>query len=108
MKVAVLKKQCRLYGAMAAVHKRRERKSSDTKDWVIENDKLVKEFTFPDFPSALSFLLRVGFEAEKQNHHPEIFNVWNKVTLKLCTHDAGNSITEKDYALAEAVEEIVR
>ena len=54
-----------------------------------------KTFVFKDFVHAFAFLTQVAFEAEKQQHHPEIFNVYNKVTLKLQTHDAGNIVTEK-------------
>ena len=60
-----------------------------------------------DFSEALSFLVKVGIEAEKLNHHPEIHNIYNKVTLKLCTHDAGNRVTEKDIVLARAIEKLI-
>lgn len=76
-------------------------------DWLTKDNKLVREFLFKDFIQAFSFLTRVAMEAEKQNHHPEIFNVYNKVTISLQTHDAGDIITEKDHNLAKAIDALV-
>lgn len=56
--------------------------------WKIENEKLNKVFTFPDFPTAFGFMPSVAINAEKGNHHPEWFNVYNKVEINLTTHDA--------------------
>lgn len=75
--------------------------------WETQDDKLQKTFIFRDFTEAMTFLLKVSYIAEKQNHHPEIYNVYNKVTLALCTHDAGNSITDKDHQLAKAIDQLV-
>lgn len=75
--------------------------------WKQKNNKLVKELTFNDFKEAWEFLNKVAVLAEEHNHHPEIENVYNKVTLRLCTHDAGNSITEKDKALAKEIDKLV-
>lgn len=75
--------------------------------WKQQNNKLVKELTFNDFKEAWEFLNKVAVLAEEYNHHPEIENVYNKVTLRLCTHDAGNSITEKDKALAKEIDKLV-
>jgi len=72
--------------------------------WEEKNGKLHKMFVFKDFVEAFSFLTKVAFLAEKQNHHPEIFNVYNRVELYLCTHDAGNKITEKDRNLARSID----
>ena len=72
--------------------------------WSEENDQLVRHFTFGDFVEALAFINRVGDLAESHHHHPEITNVYNRVTLKLSTHDAGNVVTEKDNALAAAID----
>lgn len=74
--------------------------------WKEENNQLVKSFLFEDFKEAFGFLQQVAFLAEEQNHHPEIYNVYNKVTLKLTTHDAGNTVTQKDRKLAEAIDKI--
>ena len=74
--------------------------------WKEENNQLVKSFLFEDFKEAFGFLQQVAFLAEEQNHHPEIYNAYNKVTLKLTTHDAGNTVTQKDRKLAEAIDKI--
>ena len=71
-----------------------------------QNNQLFATFLLVDFKQALGFINKVGEVAESQNHHPEIINVYNKVTFKLCTHDAGNIITEKDYLLANEIEKI--
>lgn len=73
-------------------------------DWTTRDDALVATFTFADFSEAFAFLTRVAMTAEKADHHPEIHNVWNRVTLTLTTHDAGNRVTAKDEALAEAID----
>ena len=75
--------------------------------WEYKDDKLQKKFEFEDFTRALAFLVKVGVHAEKKNHHPEIFNVYNKVEISLSTHDAGNRVTEKDIKLAQAIESIL-
>jgi 4a-hydroxytetrahydrobiopterin dehydratase len=75
--------------------------------WIKENNKLVKHFSFKDFISAFSFLSKVALISEKLDHHPEIINVYNKVTIKLSTHDIGNKVSKKDYALAKAIDEFL-
>ena len=75
--------------------------------WEWEDEKLVKSFEFKDFRCAMSFLFRVSYEAEQRDHHPEIFNCYNKVRFFLNTHDAGGKVTAKDFALAEAIEAVV-
>ena len=72
--------------------------------WQFENDALVKTFTLEHFAAALSFIVRLGLECEKMNHHPHLTNVWNRVALRLSTHDAGGKVTEKDLMLATAIE----
>jgi len=76
-------------------------------DWITKDNKLEKEFVFKDFIDAFAFLTKVAFAAEKQNHHPEIFNVYNKVKISLQTHDAGNVVTEKDYTLAKTIDAFI-
>jgi 4a-hydroxytetrahydrobiopterin dehydratase len=76
--------------------------------WKEENNKLVQTFVFKDFSEAFSFMTRVAIEAEKMNHHPTWTNTWNTVRIELSTHDAGNIITEKDHALANAIDQLVR
>ncbi len=80
---------------------------TDLPDWRREGDVLTKTFEFADFRAALGFMLRVGFEAEALNHHPEWTNVYNEVVIRLTTHHAGNKITAKDVALAQAIEKVV-
>ena len=80
---------------------------SGLKHWRLEDDKLLMDIKLKNFSEAISFLVKVGIEAEKLNHHPEIHNIYNKVTLKLTTHDAGNRVTEKDIVLARAIENLV-
>lgn len=75
--------------------------------WSHNDNKLQRTFTFADFSEAFGFLTRVAILAEKHNHHPEIFNVWSKVELKLSTHDAGDIVTEKDISLANDVNSLI-
>ncbi|MDR9419165.1 4a-hydroxytetrahydrobiopterin dehydratase [Gracilimonas sp.] len=74
--------------------------------WEFNDDKISKEFSFNDFSEALGFIVRVGLEAEKQVHHPELFNVYNTVKISLSTHDAGGKVTQKDVDLAKAIESV--
>ncbi len=73
-------------------------------DWKLERKALAKEFKFGSFREALSFMVRVGFEAEAMNHHPEWTNVYNRVAIRLNTHDAGGKITLKDVNLARKIQ----
>ncbi len=75
--------------------------------WHEENNRLHKTFTFRDFSEAFSFMTRVALLAEQHNHHPYWTNVWNKVDIYLNTHDAGNIVTEKDHALAKAIDALL-
>ena len=72
--------------------------------WIEENNRLKKKFTFGDFQEAFAFMTRVAFLAEKMDHHPNWSNVYNKVEIELTTHDAGNTVTDKDRALAKAID----
>ena len=76
---------------------------STLEGWTFQGDAISRSFSFGSFREALSFLMRVGFEAEELNHHPEIFNVYSSVKLTLTTHDAGNKVTEKDLDLARRI-----
>lgn len=76
----------------------------DLRAWRYESEALHRSFEFDSFREALAFIVRIGFEAEQRDHHPEITNVYNRVELALTTHDAGNRVTKKDVALAEAIE----
>jgi 4a-hydroxytetrahydrobiopterin dehydratase len=75
--------------------------------WKEENNKLVRSFEFKDFVSAFGFMSRVALLAEKANHHPEWTNVYNKVEIRLCSHDAGDVVTEKDRELAAKIDSVV-
>ncbi len=74
--------------------------------WIEQDDKLIKSFTFQNFTEAFGFMSKVAIEAEKMNHHPEWTNVYNKVSFRLSTHDAGDVVTEKDRKLAEIIEKL--
>lgn len=74
--------------------------------WKRAGDTLEKTFVMRDFSEALAFIVRVGIEAERLNHHPELTNVWSRVTLRLSTHDVGNKVTALDLDLARAVEKV--
>ena len=65
-------------------------------------EAITKTFTFSDFSAAFGFMTRAALKAEQLNHHPEWFNVWNRVDVTLSTHDA-NGLTELDMALAQAM-----
>lgn len=75
--------------------------------WKLEDGFIVKSFQFTNFKEAFAFMTRVAFEAEAQNHHPNWENVYNSVTIRLNTHDAGG-ITTNDFELAQTVEDVHR
>ena len=77
---------------------------ADLPGWRLEDDKLVKTFRFKNFREAVSFIVRMAFEAEALGHHPELRNVYHTVDVALTTHDAGNTVTHKDTDLARAIE----
>jgi len=68
--------------------------------WSVKDGKLHKEFQFPDFNEAFEFMTKAAVECEKMNHHPEWFNVYNRLVIDLTTHDAGG-ITKNDISLAK-------
>ncbi|MDX9941325.1 MAG: 4a-hydroxytetrahydrobiopterin dehydratase [Bacteroidales bacterium] len=74
--------------------------------WKEENKQLIKQFEFRDFSETFAFMTRVAFLAEQHKHHPEWTNVYNKLEIRLSTHDAGNMVTEKDRKLAAAIDAI--
>jgi 4a-hydroxytetrahydrobiopterin dehydratase len=75
--------------------------------WVEENNCLKKDFKFKDFTQAFGFMTKVAIIAEKMDHHPNWTNVYNRVTIELSTHDAGNVVTDKDRKLAVAIDQLV-
>jgi ribonuclease HI/pterin-4a-carbinolamine dehydratase len=74
--------------------------------WQEINNELYKEFTFKDFAQAFDFMRAVAAAAEKRQHHPRWENSWNIVKIWLSTHSAGDIVTDKDRALAEAIDDI--
>ena len=74
--------------------------------WSYADDKLAKRFTFKDFVEALAFINRVGEQAEAQGHHPELFNVYNTVEIKLHNHDADGRVTQNDIKPASKIESV--
>ena len=74
--------------------------------WTHENDALHRDFEFADFRQAFAFMTEVAFAAEAANHHPNWSNVYNRVTIDLTTHDAGNTVTDKDRKLADRIDRI--
>jgi 4a-hydroxytetrahydrobiopterin dehydratase len=72
--------------------------------WNEGNNRLTKTFKFSNFVEAFGFMTKVALLAEKHNHHPFWTNVYNSVTIELNTHDAGGIVTDKDRALAKAID----
>jgi 4a-hydroxytetrahydrobiopterin dehydratase len=85
----------------------REKALSQLSDWSLVDgrDAIAKTFTFKDFNEAFGWMSRAALYAEQMNHHPEWFNVWNRVEVTLSTHDAGG-LTEKDVKLAKKMDAI--
>lgn len=78
---------------------------ADLMDWVLEDDgaSIAKSFRFTDFSEAFAFMARTALMAEKLDHHPDWSNVYNRVDVRLTTHDAGG-LTNKDFAMARAMD----
>ena len=74
--------------------------------WRYEDERLKKAFSFSNCRDAMAFIVRLSYEAEQRDHHPEIFNCYNRVEIALNTHDAGGKVTEKDFALASAIDSV--
>ena len=83
-----------------------EKELKDMPGWAIVEGKLRKEFQFDDFNQAFGFMTRAAMYIEKINHHPEWFNVYNKLIVDLTTHDAGG-ITENDIKLAKTLNSLL-
>ncbi len=82
---------------------------NDLDGWndVQDRDAIARTFKFTDFNEAFGFMSRVALKAEQMNHHPEWFNVWNKVEITLTTHDAGG-VTQLDVELAHFMNDAVK
>ncbi len=83
-----------------------EKALAGLKGWSVSEGKLTRDFEFADFLDAFAFMTKVAIEAEKMEHHPEWSNVYNRVRIKLVTHDLGNKISTFDAALAGRINEI--
>lgn len=82
-------------------------KLAELAGWAYQDQGIEKEYLFRDFVEAMGFLTRLAIITEKANHHAEIFNVYNKVKLRLSTHDAGG-LTDKDFSLAGQIERLLK
>ena len=74
-------------------------------EWRVKDEKLHREYRFADFVHAFGFMATAAIAIEKMNHHPEWFNVYNRVSVDLTTHDAGG-ISAKDFELARLLDSI--
>jgi 4a-hydroxytetrahydrobiopterin dehydratase len=74
--------------------------------WIEKDDKLFGTFEFNDFVQAFAFMTQVALIAEKMNHHPDWSNIYNKVEIRLSTHDAGNIVTTVDREMAAIIESL--
>ena len=74
--------------------------------WEFEGDAIHTSIEFENFKEAFSVMVRIAFEAEAQQHHPDWSNTYNQLTISLSSHDA-DGVTEKDFKLAHAIEEII-
>jgi 4a-hydroxytetrahydrobiopterin dehydratase len=81
-------------------------KLEDLTGWRHIDDTIERNFVFKDFIEAITNMLRIAFEAEAMNHHPEWTNVYNKLKIRLRTHDA-DGITENDFMLAKRINELI-
>ncbi|MBM3438909.1 MAG: pterin-4-alpha-carbinolamine dehydratase [Bacteroidetes bacterium] len=75
-------------------------------EWELSDNQLKKTFEFKSFEAAMDFMQRASRVIAELDHHPEWRNVYNLVQVSLCTHDAGNVVTQKDYSLAEALDAV--
>lgn len=75
--------------------------------WSVVNGKLQRTFIFRDFVDAFGFMTKVALAANAINHHPEFYNVWNKVVIELVTHDVGNAISDLDVMLAQTIDDLL-
>jgi 4a-hydroxytetrahydrobiopterin dehydratase len=76
-------------------------------EWKVFNDKLNRVFEFKDFVDAFAFITKVAIVAEKMDHHPELFNVYNRVVIDLATHDIGG-IGVLDIDLAKKIDSLIK
>jgi len=72
--------------------------------WVADRDALCRSLQFADFCDAFGFMTKVALTAERMNHHPEWFNIYNRVDITLSTHDC-QGVSQKDVSLAQAIDD---
>ena len=87
------------------IHLKEYKKIQSNSDWKEVYNKLERNFNFLDFKQALKFINEISIICAEEKHHPEINWIYNKISLKLSTHDAGDIITEKDIKLAKLIDE---
>lgn len=75
--------------------------------WTEKDNRLRRTFEFSNFVEAFGFMTKVALVAEKMDHHPNWSNVYNTVVIELCTHDAGDIITDRDHKLAAAIDQLL-
>ncbi|MFN5459127.1 MAG: 4a-hydroxytetrahydrobiopterin dehydratase [Bacteroidota bacterium] len=75
--------------------------------WETKDNAFYREFCFKDFKEAFEFMKKVAIICEEANHHPYWWNNYNRIGIKLCTHDLGNRITKLDYELAEKINKLL-
>jgi len=83
-----------------------KRRLMGLRGWRVEGNGLVKELEFEDFDSAINFIVKLAPIANKLDHHPDIYNSYNKVRLYITTHEEGG-ITEKDFELAVQIDSLL-
>lgn len=83
-----------------------ERRLEELDGWSREGDAIIRKLEFSDFDAAIAFINRIAPLADAADHHPEIFNVYNRVELTLTTHDA-DGLTAKDFDLASQIDDVV-
>ena len=83
-----------------------EEKLKTLNGWEFNDNAIETSFEFQNFKEAFTVMTRIAFECEAQNHHPDWSNVYNSLQIRLNTHDAGG-VTEKDFALARTIENII-
>jgi len=76
--------------------------------WAFADDAISKTYRLGSFTEAIGFITEMAFACERANHHPELSNVYSTVTIRLCTHDAGGKVTEKDIDLAGEIEKLAK
>lgn len=76
------------------------------KGWELNDNRIIKDFSFKNFKEAIGIMVKIGEVAEELNHHPDWYNSYNKLNIKLSSHDVGG-LTMNDFELASRIEEII-